>query len=94
MEWSVQEVMVVNAEGMHARPVMKFVDVAARFQADVIVENLTRQGEELDGKSAMSLMLLDAPRGTRLRITARGPDARRAAQRLVELVSSGFSQEE
>lgn len=85
-----REVSVVNAEGMHARPVMKFVDLASRFPCDVMVRNLNRNGDELDGKSAMSLMLLDAPQGTRLCITAEGEQAEAAVEALCRLVEGGF----
>ncbi|MCC7291097.1 MAG: HPr family phosphocarrier protein [Phycisphaerales bacterium] len=86
----VREVTVVNAEGMHARPVMKFVDLAMRFQAEVTVRNVSRRGEELDGKSAMNLMLLDAPRGCVLAIRAEGEDADQAADALAALIADGF----
>lgn len=86
----VREVTVVNVEGMHARPVMKFVDLAMRFQAEVSVRNVSRGGEELDGKSAMNLMLLDAPRGCVLSIRAEGEDAEQAVEALAALIADGF----
>lgn len=85
-----REVAVVNAEGMHARPVMRFVDVASRFPCEVMVRNLNRNGDELDGKSAMSLMLLEASQGTRLWIAAEGDQAEAAVAALCRLVEGGF----
>lgn len=88
------EVEVVNAQGMHARPVMKFVDLASQFESEVTVRNLSRRGEDLDGKSAMHLMLLDAAQGSRLRISARGADAAAAVEALAALVRDGFGMSE
>jgi len=86
----VGEVKVVVREGLHARPVMRFVDHASRFQASVTVENVTRRGEKVDGKSAMQMMLLEATEGNVLRICALGKDAQAAVDALVALVESGF----
>ncbi len=87
---AVREVAVGNTEGLHARPVMRFIDVASRFQSKVSVANVSRRGETVDGKSAMQMMLLEASQGCVLRIEARGDDAEAAVEALVSLVSSGF----
>ena len=87
---SVREVTVRNQEGLHARPVMGFVDLASRFEAEIRVNNVTRSGDVVDGKSAMQMMLLEATTGNVLRIAACGEDAEQAADRLAELVESGF----
>ena len=87
----VREVSVVNSEGFHARPVMKFVDKASSFDARILVTNTSRGDEALDGKSAMELMLLDAPKGSRIRVQAEGKDALEAAEALSALIAGGFS---
>lgn len=87
---AVVEVEVPNKEGLHARPVMRFVDLASTFHASVTVVNVTRDGETVDGKSAMHMMLLEATQGCVLRIVARGADACEAADALATLVKSGF----
>lgn len=87
----VREVSVVNSEGFHARPVMMFVDKAVSFDASILVTNTSRGDEALDGKSAMELMLLDAPKGARIRIQADGKDAVKAADALSALIAGGFS---
>ena len=77
------EVEIKNAEGLHMRPAMQFVDVANRFDSDVTVSN----GEtDVDGKSIMQMSMLAATCGTRLRIKAEGPDAQDAINALRELV--------
>ena len=88
----VREVTIGNTEGLHARPVMRFIDVASRYQSKVSVMNVTRRGETVDGKSAMQMMLLEATQGCVLRIEACGADAAAAVEALAALVESGFHQ--
>jgi phosphocarrier protein HPr len=72
-----------NAEGLHMRPAMRFVDIANRFDSDISVSN----GEtKVDGKSIMQVSMLAATCGTRLRVRAEGRDAREAIDALRELV--------
>lgn len=85
-----REVTITYREGLHARPVMRFVDLASTFQADILVSNLSRRGERVDGKSAMQMMLLEATAGCVLRIEAIGPDGQAAVDALAELVEGGF----
>ena len=89
---AVREVKIGNTEGLHARPVMRFIDVASRFQSKVSVMNVTRRGEKVDGKSAMQMMLLEATQGCVLRIEACGSDAAATVEALAALVESGFHQ--
>ncbi len=90
---AVRDAEVVNREGLHARPASRFVDLASRFEADVTVQNVTRDGELVDGKSAMQMVLLEATQGCVLRIQTRGSDAEEAADTLAALVASGFEAE-
>jgi len=90
----VRDVKIANTEGLHARPVMRFIDVASRFQSKVSVMNVTRRGERVDGKSAMQMMLLEATQGCVLRIEACGADAAATVEALAALVESGFFQTE
>lgn len=85
-----REVAIRNKEGMHARPVMRFVDLASQFRSTVTVSNVTKRNEEVDGKSAMHMMLLEAAPGDVLRIRAAGEDAGDAATALVRLVEEYF----
>lgn len=90
---AVRDVPVPNREGLHARPVMRFVELASRFQAKVSVTNLTRNRETVDGKSPMQMMLLDASQNHVLRIEACGVDAVSMVEALAGLVASGFDPE-
>jgi len=87
---AVRDAIVPNREGLHARPVMRFVDLAARFSSAVKVANISKNSDVADGKSAMQMMLLEATQGSVLRISARGADAEAAAEALARLVLRGF----
>jgi phosphotransferase system HPr (HPr) family protein len=77
------ELEIKNAEGLHMRPAMKFVDIANRFESEINVSN----GEmSVDGKSILQISMLAATCGTKLKVTAKGPDARKAVDALKELV--------
>jgi len=72
-----------NADGLHMRPAMQFVDLASRFDCEVSVSNGQTAA---DGKSIMQMSMLAATCGTRLMVRAEGPDAEKAIEALRELV--------
>ena len=76
-------VEIKNAEGLHMRPAMQFVDTASRFDSDIVVSNGQTNA---DGKSIMQMSMLAATCGTRLYLRAEGPDAEQALAALRELV--------
>lgn len=84
------EVPILNGEGLHARPVMRFVDLASNYSSEISVANITGTGEVVDGKSAMQMMLLEAIQGNVLRICARGKDAQKAVESLEALIKARF----
>lgn len=84
------EVTISNVQGLHARPVMRFVDTASRFSSQIRVE---KEGASVDGKSPMEMMLLEAVKGTVLRLIADGDDAAEALAALADLVHSKFGEE-
>ena len=85
-----QPVTVRNPLGLHARAAARFVHVAAGFASQIKVR---RDARVMDGKSIMGILLLAAARGTRLTISADGPDETTAVDSLVQLVESGFGEE-
>lgn len=86
-----REIAIVNKLGLHARAASKLVTEASKFQAEIRV---AKDGREVSGKSIMGVMMLAAARGSRIRITAEGKDAREALDVLEELVRSRFGEEE
>jgi len=88
---AVRDATVPNREGLHARPVMRFVDLASKYKSTVAVTNVSCDKEKVDGKSAMQMMLLEATQGSVLRIEACGEDADEAVRALAALVNAGFN---
>jgi phosphocarrier protein len=83
-------VTVVNKLGIHARPSAVFAKTANKFKSDVFVE---KDGETINAKSIMGLMMLAAGPGSKLLIVAQGPDAAEAVKAIEELVASKFGEE-
>lgn len=84
-----REVVIVNRAGMHARPAAAFVKTAGGFAAEITVE---KDGLEVNGKSIMGVLMLAAEQGSRLRLSAFGPDAPAALDALAGLVDRGFEE--
>lgn len=85
-----KDLVVLNKLGMHARPAAMFVRVANRFNCEILVE---KDGEEVNGKSIMGLMLLAAGCGSQLKITAVGADAPNAIKDIEEIIARKFDEE-
>src|ERR1700755_1301579 len=85
-----REVTSVNHLVLHARPAAMFVRVANKHRAEIWVE---KDGEQVNGKSIMGLMMLAAGQGTKLILSAEGVDAEKAIQELELLVEKRFDEE-
>jgi phosphocarrier protein HPr len=81
---------VNNKLGIHARPAALFVKTASRFRSEIFVE---KDGEEVNGKSIMGLMMLAAGQGSKVTVRAVGDDARKAVQELEQLFERRFDEE-
>ena len=77
--------------GLHARAAAKFVHAAASFQSKV---SITKDGDEVDGKSILGLLLLAAGKGTPLLVRAEGSDEEQAMASLRDLVERKFDEAE
>lgn len=84
-----REVTVLNRQGIHARPSAAFVKLAGQFRSDVFLE---KDGETINGKSIMGLLMLAAGPGSKIQIVCQGDDAQVALDRLVDLVNSRFGE--
>jgi phosphocarrier protein len=84
-------VEIINKRGLHARASAKFVKLAASFDAEVKV---SKDGQTVDARSIMGLMMLAAGPGCCIEIEAEGPDAAPAVEALVALVADRFGEEE
>jgi phosphocarrier protein HPr len=85
-----RELVILNRYGLHARPAALFVKTSNRFKADVWVE---KDGEEVNGKSIMGLMMLAAGHGSKLKVSAAGADAEKFLQEIEELVATRFHED-
>ncbi len=81
------EIKIENSSGLHARPASMFVKTASLFKSDVIVE---KDGEEVNGKSIMALLMLAAGIGTVIKVSAVGDDCEEALQAINELAKKKF----
>lgn len=81
---------IVNRLGLHARAAAKLVHLAGRFDADV---TLARDGEEVDGKSILGVLLLAAPQGTEIVVRCQGEDEDQAIEAILGLIAERFEEE-
>jgi phosphocarrier protein HPr len=81
---------VSNKLGIHARPAAMFVKTANRFNCEIFVE---KDGEKVNGKSIMGLMMLAAGPGSKLTVHATGHDASQALAELETLINRKFDEE-
>ena len=84
---------IVNRLGLHARPAMAFVEEAGRFAASITVRRLS-DGDAVDGKSILHMLMLAGTCGTEIEIAAEGPDERDALDALLRLVEARFGEDE
>ena len=82
-----RRVTLSNDTGLHVRPATAFMEAASRFESTIRVR---KDGQTADGKSAISLMLLEAGRGAELIIEAEGGDEIQAVDALASLVERRF----
>src|SRR3981081_3642338 len=85
-----KEIPIINRLGLHARPAAMFVRIASRHRSEVWV---SKEGEEVNGKSIMGLMMLAAGQGSKLRIRCEGTDAEKAMEELEELINARFNED-
>ena len=85
-----RELTIANKLGIHARPAAMFVKIANRFASEIFVE---KDGEKINGKSIMGLMMLAAGPGSKLTLHVKGADAQNAILELEALVKRKFDEE-
>jgi phosphocarrier protein HPr len=84
-------VTIVNRLGLHARAAAKFVTLASSFGSNIKV---SRNGQEVNGKSIMGVMMLAASKGSDITLIADGEDEKDAINRLADLIAQRFGEEE
>jgi len=81
---------ITNKRGLHARAAAKIVEAAARFKSQIIVK---RDGQSVDARSIMGLMMLAASTGADVEITAEGEDCAEALTAILALIEAKFGEE-
>jgi phosphocarrier protein HPr len=85
-----RDLTILNRLGLHARPSAMFVKVCSRYKSEIWVE---KDGEQVNGKSIMGLMMLAAGQGSKLRITCEGGDAEKALEEIDGLIQRRFDED-
>ena len=81
---------ITNKRGLHARAAAKIVEAAARFKSEIIVK---RDGQSVNARSIMGLMMLAAAPGAVLRLSATGREAEAAVTALAKLIECKFDED-
>jgi len=81
---------ILNKRGLHARASAKLVEAAARFQSHICVN---KDGQSVDARSIMGLMMLAASLDSQIEITAEGPDADEAMTAILALIEAKFGED-
>ncbi|MSU27203.1 MAG: phosphocarrier protein HPr [Pedosphaera sp.] len=85
-----RELLVSNKVGIHARPAAMFVKIASRYACDIFLE---KDGEKINGKSIMGLLMLAAGPGSKLTLQVSGKDAAMAVAEIEDLFQRKFDEE-
>ena len=85
-----KELTVLNKQGIHARPAARFVKTANQFVSEIFVE---KDGEKINGKSIIGLMMLAAGPGSKFTVHIKGSDAQLAMAELEALVKRKFDED-
>ncbi len=79
-----KKLVIKNEQGLHARPAALFVQIANKYESDIMVK---KDKEQVNGKSIMGLMTLAAEKGSLIQLKIDGPDARDAMRELEQVIS-------
>lgn len=85
-----RELEIVNRLGLHARAAAKLVHTAGAFQSRV---TLVKDGESVDAKSILGILLLAASQGTQVRVRCDGQDEEEAMTAVTQLIENRFDEE-
>ena len=85
------QLTIINKLGLHARAAVKLVELASRFESDVV---LGRGTKRVSGKSIMGVMMLAASQGVTLDLIVDGSDEQEAQSSIVLLVDQRFGEDD
>ena len=82
----IKEIIVKNAQGLHARPAALFVQIASRYNSDVTIQ---KDDERVNGKSIMGILTLGVQPGVKVILEVDGEDADKVITELEEILTKG-----
>ncbi len=82
--------LIQNKLGLHARAASYFVQEANRFDAEIFI---IKEGQEVNGKSILGVLMLAAPKGAEITLRIEGRDAEAAMEALGKLINDRFGEE-
>ncbi|MDH5516618.1 MAG: HPr family phosphocarrier protein [Gammaproteobacteria bacterium] len=86
-----KEVTIINKLGLHARAAAKLVNVATKFSSLIEIE---KDGQRVNGKSIMGVMMLAANQGSSIKLLADGDDAQQSLDEIEQLINNYFDEEQ
>lgn len=78
-----EKVTILNETGLHARPASVFVNTAAKFKSELMIQKGEKQ---VNAKSILAVLSLGISKGTEITILAQGPDEEEAVSKLTEII--------
>lgn len=86
-----QQITIINRLGLHARAASKLVNQASQFASDIHID---RNGNRVNAKSIMGVMMLAASKGTEILLEVEGDDEQACIEALVTLINNRFDEAE
>ena len=86
-----KQTTIINATGLHARPASAFVMEAKKYQSDITIKDVNKDGAA-NAKSIMMILAAGLGTGTTVEVSCDGPDEAEALDALVALIDSGFGE--
>ncbi len=86
-----RDLEIINRLGLHARAAAKLVKLSATFASDIDIE---KDGQRVNSKSIMGVMMLAAGCGSHVTVYAEGDDAADAIDAIADLIERRFDEDE
>ncbi len=86
-----RQITIINKLGLHARAAAKLVNTASAHASEVLIR---KNGQEVNGKSIMGVMMLAASCGTQIELIINGDDEQQTMEALVALIDDRFGESE
>ncbi|MEW6185547.1 MAG: HPr family phosphocarrier protein [Thermodesulfobacteriota bacterium] len=85
-----REFLIKNKLGLHARAAAKLVQIGNGYASNLTIQY---DGQEVDGKSILSILTLACPFGSKITLRTDGPDAENLMEAAERLIDDKFGEE-